>query len=195
MNGEIYSYGYQVLSSNTDSNGTPIALSTEPYDTFDGGNVDLRTPYVGYDPNSTSFTSAGVSSYNALQAHVEKRMSHGVQFGFSYTYSHTLDEQSDLGLFFTGDNPNRLGDSYASADFDRTHVFSFNYVFPLPNFEKTRNLASYFTNGWSLVGVTILQSGQPYSIYDYTGAVGSQYYGTNVSLLKSDCAAGARCFS
>jgi hypothetical protein len=31
-------------------------------------------------------------------------------------------------------------------------------------------------NGWSFVGVTILQSGQPYSIIDYTGSVGSIYY-------------------
>lgn len=185
VNGETYSYGYQVLSqSRRDSSGNPQPMSTEPYDTFDGGNVDLRVPYVGYDPNSTSFTSAGVSNYNSLQAQVQKRMSRGVQFGFSYTYSHTLDEQSDLGLFFTGDNPQRLGDSYASADFDLTHVISFNYTFALPNMVKSKNLLSRITNGWSLIGITVLESGQPYSIYDYTGAVASTYYGTYASLLN-----------
>ncbi len=55
-------------------------------------------------------------------------MSHGVQVGASYTYSHALDEQSGIGLFYNGNNPLNLRDGYASADFDRTHVLNFNYV-------------------------------------------------------------------
>lgn len=179
FNGEIYSYGYQVLSPIT---GNP--MSTEPYSTYSGGNVDIRAPYPGYDPNATSFTASGVSAYDALQLQVDKRMSRGIQLGFSYTFSHTLDEQSDLGLFFTGDNPNRLQDSYASADFDRTHVASLSYLFEMPAWHGGNHILQKFTNGWQMAGVAIFQSGQPYSIYDFTGAVASQYYGTNVSLLN-----------
>ena len=84
------------------------------------GPGTLSAPFQGYDPNSTSFSAVGVSAYDALQAQLEKRMSANVQLSASYTFSHTLDEQSNLGLFFTGDNPNRLQDSYATADFDRT---------------------------------------------------------------------------
>ena len=61
-------------------------------------------------------------------------MSHGLQVGASYTYSHALDEQSALGLFYNGNNPLNLRDGYASSDFDRTHVFNFNYVYQLPDF-------------------------------------------------------------
>ena len=184
VNGETYSYGYEVLSMNTDASGNPQPLSTEPYDTYSGGNVDLRVPYVWYDPNSTSFQARGISSYDALQAHMEKRLTHGMQAGVSYTWSHTLDEQSDIGLFFTGDNPNDLHSSYATSDYDRTHILTFNYLFAMPDLIKAHNLASRFTNGWSLIGVTVLQSGQPYSIYDYSGSVGSQYFGTNVALMN-----------
>jgi carboxypeptidase family protein len=184
VNGEIYSYGYEVISQATNSSGVPNLLSTEPYDTYSGGNVDLRVPFVGYDPNSTSFRASGVSAYDALQAHLEKRLTHNTQAGVSYTYSHTLDEQSDIGLFFTGDNPEDLRSSYASSDYDRTHILTFNYLFALPSLIKTHNLASYFTNGWALVGLTVLQSGQPYSVYDYSGSVGSQYFGTNVALMN-----------
>jgi hypothetical protein len=184
VNGETYSYGYEVLSQNSDESGNPIPLSTEPYDTYSGGNVDLRVPYVGYDPNSTSFKAAGISSYDALQAHLEKRLRHGVQAGLSYTFSHTLDEQSDVGLFFTGDDPGNLRSSYASSDYDRTHIVTFNYLLALPNFVKDHNLLSRFTNGWSLIGLTVFQSGQPFSIYDYSGSVGSQYFGTNVALMN-----------
>jgi hypothetical protein len=33
VNGETYSYGFEVLSMNTDAYGNPLPLSTEPYDT------------------------------------------------------------------------------------------------------------------------------------------------------------------
>src|SRR6202012_4911712 len=61
----------------------------------------------------------------------------------------------------------------------RTHVLNFNYVFQLPSFIHEHNLQSYFVNGWSLVGLTVLQSGQPYSVLDFSGAVGSIYYGVS----------------
>ena len=191
INGETYSYGVQVLSNLNNPNapyskyGTPYAMASEPYDTFSGGNVDLRVPYIGYDPNSASFETVGISSYDALQAQLTKRMSHGIQLGASYTWSHTLDEQSDLGLFFTGDNPDDLRQSYASADFDQTNTLTFNYMLNLPNAVKDRsNWLSYLTNNWSLLGITVLESGQPYSIYDYSGSVGSEYFGGNIELTN-----------
>ena len=66
----------------------PQALPNgQPYlQTFEGGNVDLRVPYIGYSSESESYTAAGISAYNALQTHLEKRMSHGLQVGASYTY-------------------------------------------------------------------------------------------------------------
>jgi hypothetical protein len=190
IHGQMYSYGLQVLSTATNPNPggtktTPYAIANEPYDTYSGGNVDLRVPYVGYDPNSASFTAAGVSAYDALQAHLEKRLTHGIQAGVSYTWSHTLDEQSDVGLFFTGDNPNNLRSSYASADFDETHNLTFNYLFQLPSPVKSHsNWLGYLANNWSLVGITVLQSGQPYSAYDFSGSVGGQYFGGNVELIN-----------
>ena len=101
---------------------------------YEGGNVDLRVPYIGYSSESESYTAAGISAYNALQAHVEKRLSHGLQVGFSYTYSHATDEQSALGLFYNGNNPLNLRSGYGLSDFDRTHVINFTYLYQLPKF-------------------------------------------------------------
>ncbi len=118
---------------------------------YEGGNVDLRVPYIGYAAESIAYKAAGVDAYNALQAHVEKRMSHGIQVGASYTWSHALDEQSGLGLFYNGNNPLNLRSGYGSADFDRTHVLNFNYVFQLPNLPASiRSPARSSTDGrWS----------------------------------------------
>jgi len=38
---------------------------------------------------------------------------------------------------------------------------------------------SRLTNGWAISGLTVIQSGQPYSVVDYSGAVGSIFYGTS----------------
>ena len=172
INGEKYTYGYTVEGANLPDG------SDYDFD-YEGGNVDHRVPYLGYAAESIDYKAAGVDSYNALTAHVDKRMTHGVQVGVSYTYSHALDEQSGLGLFYNGNNPLNLRGGYASSDFDRTHVLNFNYVFRLPDLVNNKHsLEGYLADGWSLVGLTVLQSGQPYSVIDFSGAVGSIFYST-----------------
>ncbi len=176
IRGQNYSYGYTV----TDTNGAPINLGDNtPYlTTYEGGNVDLRVPYIGYSAESIDYRAAGISQYNAAQIHVDKRMSHGFQIGASYTFSHATDEQSAMGLFYNGDNPENLRSGYGLSDFDRKHVFNFTYTYQLPAFYGEGTLKGAFANGWSVNGLTVLQSGQPFSVIDYSGAVGGLYYST-----------------
>ena len=184
--GETSSYGLEVMNQNhqVDPNYDYAPISGEPWATFDAGNTDFRTPYVGYSPNAAAFKTVGVSAYDALESHLEKRLSHNYQVGASYTWGHSLDEQSDIGLFFTGDNPNRLRDSWASSDFDRTHIFSANFQVDAPNAAKANSLLSYIANDWHLSGVPVLQSGQPYSLYEFYGAVGSINFGNFPTLMN-----------
>ena len=69
--------------------------------------------------------------------------------------------------------------AYGNSDFDRTHVINFNYLYQLPKFFPESSLAGKFADGWAIHGITVLQSGQPYSIIDYSGAVGSIFYGVS----------------
>ena len=166
-----YSYGYNVIGANL-PDGTGYLAN------YEGGNVDLRVPYIGYAAESIAYRAAGIDAYNALQVHVDKRLSHGLQVGASYTWSHSTDEQSGLGLFYNGNNALDLRSGYGLSDFDRTHVINFNYVFKVPDFARKSSLAGKVIDGWSLLGLTVLQSGQPYSVIDFSGAVGSIYYST-----------------
>lgn len=166
VNGQSYSYGLNLTDLEP--------VSTNEY----AGNAPLRVPYVGYDMNSVLYQAEGVASYNALQLQARKRLSNGLQFTASYTYSHALDEQSGLGLFFTGNNPLDPRSGYASADFDQTHVFTINYSYTITSFVRNRVLGQ-FVNGWTLGGQTVAQSGQPYSVYDFSGSVASLYFGTS----------------
>jgi len=175
VNGQMYSYGGLSPLSGCDQGVLDLEpLCSPPYY---AGNALSRVPYLGYDMNSVSYTAEGISNYNALQLQVRKRMSNGLQFTASYTWSHALDEQSGLGLFFTGNNPLNPKSNYASADFDQTHVFLINYSYTLPQVTSNHSLG-YLVNGWTIGGQTVAESGQPYSVYDYSGSVAGLYYGT-----------------
>ena len=168
---QSYSYGYNVGGASLPDGSSYLA-------NYEGGNVDLRVPYIGYAAESIDYRAAGVDAYNALQAHIEKRMSKGIQIGASYTWSHALDEQSGLGLFYNGNNPVNLRSGYGSSDFDRTNIISVNYTYQVPDFANKHTLQGKVIDGWSLTGLAVLQSGQPYSIIDFSGAIGSIYYST-----------------
>jgi len=209
IHGQKYTYGYTVQgpagcnptlnpaacapvpgvcdpTTQTSTGCAPIGLpdGSTMLENFEGGNIDLRVPYIGYSSESLSYTAAGVSAYNALQVHVEKRLSRGLQIGGSYTYSHATDEQSGLGLFYNGNNPNNLRSGYGLSDFDRTHVINFTYVYEFPKPFAENSLKGKLVNGWQVAGLTILQSGQPYSVIDYSGAVGSIFYGVSDGIIN-----------
>ena len=175
VNGQIYSYG---------GTNTGDCCNLEPISTSEfSGNAPVRVPFIGYDMNSVLYQAQGISNYNALQLQVRKRLSFGLQLTGTYTWSHALDNQSALGLFFTGNNPATPRSSYASADFDQTHVFLVNYSYAFPKATNNKSLG-YLINGWVIGGQTVAQSGQPYSIYDYSGSVGSLYFGTDIELAN-----------
>jgi Carboxypeptidase regulatory-like domain len=167
VNGQIYSYGLNEIPTET--------VSTSEF----SGNAPIRVPYIGYDMNSVLYEAEGISNYNALQLQVRKRFSKGLQLTASYTWSHSLDEQSGLGLFFTGNNPLYPKSNYASSDFDRTHVFLVNYSYTIPKFTSNK-LLDNIAGGWIIGGQTVAQSGEPYSVYDYSGSVANLYYGTDI---------------
>ena len=170
INGETTSYGFNVIP-------------TETLHTYDGGNTDLRVPYLGFNDNSAFYKAEGVSTYNALQFGVRKRLSNGLQITGAYTWSHTLDMQSGLGLFFNGNDPSNLHNSYGTSSYDRTHVAIVQYYYEIPKLAASGSALGKFANGWALSGVTVFESGQPYGAIDYSGAVGGVYYSQYVEIL------------
>jgi hypothetical protein len=178
INGQIYSYGFQTQDANFNTLLTEQVQTTIGAFSFSDGNTALRTPYTGFNPNADFWRAEGISTYNALQFQATKKMSHGLMVNASYTYSHSLDEGSGLGagLFFNGNDPLKPRTAYSSSDFDRTHVFTISYAYQFP----TRTYASHFAdkvaNGWGVQGVTVAQSGQPFSVIDFSGSAGSIFF-------------------
>jgi hypothetical protein len=178
VNGQTFTYGFQPL----DNAGNPLV--TEQVQTtigefaFSDGNTALRTPFIGFNPNADFWIAEGISNYNALQFQVTKRLSHGLQVNAAYTFSHSLDEGSGLGsgLFFNGNNPLVPRSAYGSSDFDRTHVFTLTYLYQLPTIKDASRFVDAIANGWGIKGVTVVQSGEPFSIVDFSGSAGSIFF-------------------
>jgi hypothetical protein len=185
-NAQPYSYGYTFdcqfyfPCTTSDLQSAPLLLPAENVSTIVGGygsgNIALRVPYIGFDPNSDFNEAEGISHYDALQLRVSKRMSHGLLVNAAYTYSHTLDEGSGLGLFYNGNDPLDPASAYATSDFDRTHVFTISYQYLLPSDKNLHGWSDKVVNGWGIGGLTVLQSGQPYSVYDYSGSAAGYYW-------------------
>jgi hypothetical protein len=165
VNGQTSSYGFNYPSTN--------ALT--PVETLEGGNTGIRVPYLGYSPNSVLYKAEGISNYDALQLQIRKRLSFGLQLTGSYTWSHGLDDQSGEGLFYNGGDTLNLRQGYGSSDFDQTHVFLVNFSYLIPSVKANKGLDRAF-GGWTIGGQFVAQSGQPYSVYDYSGSVASLYY-------------------
>ena len=192
INNQIYSFG--MMASENASGAAGCAFNTKPkagcvilpaealLTNLEGftadGNTGLRTKYIGFNPNSVFWTAEGISNYNALEVGVNKKISHGLQVTASYTYSHTLDEGSGIGsgFFYNGNDPSHPGTSYASSDFDRPHVFIVSYLYNLPTIRNASRFLGAVTNGWGISGVTAVQSGEPFSVIDFSGAAGSLYF-------------------
>jgi hypothetical protein len=170
INGQIYSYGYNVPGVAAENISTLV-------EGFGSGNVGLRTPFIGFDPNSQYAKAAGESNYDALQFNVTKRYSHGLTVSGSYTWSHSMDEESGEQLFYNGDNPQDLHTGYGNSDFDRRHVFIISYQYELPKLQSVHGWMAQALNGWGTSGLISAESGQPYSVIDFSGGIASQYFG------------------
>lgn len=118
---------------------------------------------------------AGVSTYNALQAKLEKRYSHGLSFLATYTWSHALDDASDAGGLFTAIGNRQPAlipyiDELTNSVFDIRNRFTLNGNYELP-FGRGRQflsnasrLVDEVVGGWSSSLTYAAQTGTPFTV-------------------------------
>lgn len=119
----------------------------------------------------TIFDSSADSSYHSLQASLTKRFQAGYQFTAAYTWSHAIDDVSDVfdlaGAFSLPQNDSNLEAERGSANYDLRHRFAFSAVSEFPGlrrFNLARGASRFWLGGWQLSGVAIAQTGQPYTV-------------------------------
>ena len=134
------------------------------------------------------------SSYHAFQGTV-RHSSGPLTLGVSYSYSHSIDDASDRSDPILP-NSYDLRSNTASSNFDERHLLNVSYVYQLPlkdfprrfmdwaNGNPTEDASaapkakccSSFMNavldGWELSGVTLFQSGTPFTVINKAGNTG-----------------------
>jgi Carboxypeptidase regulatory-like domain len=201
---------YGIPSTNGSGNpncgtpGNPVCSYVPAGGQFTFYNPQFATQYM--------WKSMGFSNYNAMQVTLKHKMSHGVQFDFSYTFSKSLDTASDAErvgtIGGTGSqvinawDPNQF---YGVSDFDATHQFTADWIAELP-FGRGRafghdvnRFADAFIGGWQLSGLFRLTSGFPFSVlngqnwatdWDLSGNAYATAPVHTVGAVENPCAAG-----
>lgn len=145
-------------------------------------NAQLRAPFQGVSTvNFSQAQGTAQSNYNSLQVSLSRRVSKGLQFLGSYTFSRSIDNASGRDEFdFSTILGNQLNNraNRGLSDFDRTHRFVLSYLWGLPEppFARRSTATRLLFSNWQLAGVMVAMSGQPIDIVD-TGT--GSLYGLN----------------
>ena len=135
-------------------------------------NLLQRLPYDGVSPGSLFTTSGFGANYNSLQASLTKRLSRGLQFLASYTWSRSLDETSGSGgdsvfeLWLLTNDQNNPRQAYGPTDFDRTQRGVLSFVYDTPSVRQFPILARHLLADWQFSGIGVIQSGSPITVMD-----------------------------
>jgi hypothetical protein len=115
-------------------------------------------------------TSGANSDYHSMQVRLDKRLTRGLQFTASYTYSKLIDQISEI---FATDASNTslasvpafLGGlklDRAVSDYHRQNRFVFSYVWEIPG--PRQGALSHLLGGWQVAGITSFQDGAPLTL-------------------------------
>jgi hypothetical protein len=153
-------------------NGNQGAPGHSPID-FDS---NVLRPYHGLS-QIIAIRNVSNSIYNSLQFTLRHHRG-PLDLAVSYTYGHSLDTSSDRYEANFVDSYD-LHANRASSDFDQRHMLNLSYLYKLPLLEvgkrineflgadseaKGQTIWSVLLSNWVLSGITVYQSGNPFSV-------------------------------
>ena len=125
----------------------------------------LRTPgTVSPFGSINAQTSDGNSTYNALNIDVKKRFSNHYQFLASYTWSHSIDDSSDLQTLLLPQDNRNFAAERADALFDQRHRFVFSGVIASPSSWNTGGGFNRFLSNFTVAPIFEISAGRPFNI-------------------------------
>lgn len=175
----------------------PSCIGTTGSRYYQGYSYPQNFPYSEVIPGTTSLYFGGVgvqatdgnSKYDSLQASLQKRVSHGLDFLLAYTYAHARDNGSGYESSSgqqggtRGVNPFIGALNWGDSQFDARHRFvaSYNYEIPVPQALSSGAFLSRVFKGWQIAGSTTFQTGFPMTFTDSSYRSGTcwayTYYG------------------
>jgi outer membrane receptor protein involved in Fe transport len=139
--------------------GQCVSLASE-IAAADGLGVGLQVPFGDMTPNLTT----GTSDYNALSINLKKRFTSNYEFLFSYTWSHAIDDSTDV--VSNSDAPQNNFDPNAersNSTFDQRHRFVLSGVYNTGHLSGSGFMPAVFS-GVTVAPIFEISSGRPFNI-------------------------------
>jgi len=174
---------YLVLGSHLNDKATAANLAaagvTAPFPTFSpstGTIAQALKPFPQYSGVSDAYGEVGNTSYNALEAELKQRLSHGLTFMANYTWSRSMDNAGtfrsgyDIPAQFATDGrfhkARSLDRSLSLADQPQKFVFTGTYALPFGkgHIGNDHFLVRALAGGWQMSGIYRIWSGSPLGI-------------------------------
>jgi len=148
----------------TDTSGKSYTITTNTANNaIARSRVQGINGYAGFQ----LFANDAYSHYHSLQTTLSRRWSRGY-FQAAYTWSKSTDATSTGNTAFNTafNDESTLDGSRGLSDFDRTHRFVVSYRYDLPFFASAEGFKKAVLGGWAISGITVVQSGAPFSVTD-----------------------------
>jgi hypothetical protein len=144
--------------------------------------AQLLKPYPRFQNVATYRNNSGETNYNAFEAKLEQRVTHGLFFLFAYTHSKLIDDASSVFSSTVLSSPNSssliAADTYRpylerdSSSGDMPNVTSLAATYDLPagrghNF-ASHGVSNLLLGGWAVNSIMTLQSGMPVTVTQAT---------------------------
>ena len=159
------------------------------------GTGSLRTPgTVSPFGSINAQTSDGNSLYNALNVDVKKRFSNNFQFLASYTWSHSIDDSSDLQTLLLPQDNRNFGAERADSLFDQRQRFVFSGVIASPSTWAKEGGFHRALSNFTIAPIFEISSGRPFNILSNQDTNNDQSNQTDRPTVLADgtlCVAGA----
>jgi Carboxypeptidase regulatory-like domain len=124
------------------------------------GPFSSKFPYLSYIYQLSNLYRA---HYNAIQASLTQRTSHGLSFTAAYTYSHATDDVSqNFGASAPLNNSAPDASNYGNSDYDIRHRFTFELTYAIPGLKSPGQLLQ----GWVLNSILTWQTATPWAVQD-----------------------------
>jgi hypothetical protein len=144
-----------------------------------------RQPFGSALGTVEEIANSGHSSYNGLQSKIEQRFSHGLSFLASYTWSKSMDNQSNGTDDSAAEgqypqNPLERSLERGPSSFDRTNQLTGSLVWAIPFSGKgpepglMQNVLRHVAGGWQVSNVFQAESGSPFSVLMPCAAINAQ---------------------
>jgi hypothetical protein len=144
-------------------------------------NYNTLRPYYSESPGVTTipyWTSSGASTYDALQAVVERRLRNNLDFQANYTFAHALDDSENIsndGADGFASVPSRIRTlDYGNANLDVRNRMAFTTNYALPFGANLTGVKGILGKGWQTNGLYAYTTGVPFSVTNASNRSGTR---------------------